>query len=130
MQKPRPRPLSPHLTIWRWQIWAIASITHRIAGMGLTVVGMPMLTWFLVSLSLGPEAYAVFTTFAGGWLGYLILIGLTWAMFQHMASGVRHLFMDVGAGFGLITSRYSAAATFIFSITSTAAFWTYILATR
>jgi len=109
-----PRPLSPHLTVWRWRITAIASITHRITGIGLYVVGMFMFTWFLVSMSLGPEPYAIFYSFAGSWFGQLILIGLTWAMFQHMASGIRHLFMDTGKGFGSIVSRHSAASTFYF----------------
>lgn len=85
-----------------------------------------MFTWFLVSLSLGPEPYASFRSFSESWFGQLILIGLTWAMFQHMASGIRHLFMDTGTGFGSVISRHSAAATFIFSVTLTVIFWIYI----
>lgn len=126
MPPPRTRPMSPHLTVWRWQIWAIASITHRITGIGLYVVGMPIFTWYLMSLALGPEEYAVFCSFAGSWFGQFILIGLTWAMFQHMASGIRHLFMDIGNGFGRVISRHSASATFITSITLTVSLWLYI----
>jgi len=125
-QQPRSRPLSPHLTVWRWRIWAIASIMHRFTGIGLYIVGMLMLTWFLLSLSMGPEAYARFRGFAGSWFGQLILIGLTWAMLQHMASGIRHLFMDTGRSFGSVVSRHSAVATFIFSFTLSAMFWIYI----
>jgi succinate dehydrogenase / fumarate reductase, cytochrome b subunit len=114
------------LTVWRWRIWAIASITHRITGVGLYVVGMLMFAWFLAALSLGPEPYAMFCSFAASWLGRLILIGLTWAMFQHMASGIRHLVMDTGMGFGHVAARHSAAATFVFSIALTAGLWTCI----
>lgn len=126
MPNPRHRPQSPHLTIWRWQIPAIASITHRITGVGLYFVGMLMFTWFLVSLASGPDEYEVFCSFAGSWFGQFILIGLTWAVFQHMASGVRHLFMDTGTGFGRIVSRHSATATFVSSITLTVGLWLYI----
>lgn len=122
----RPRPVSPHLTTWRWRIWAIASITHRISAVGLYLLGMPMLAWFLISVALGPGAYAVFIAFAGSWFGRLVLVGLTWALFQHMASGTRHLFMDTGRGFGLATSRRSGAATFIVSVAITALCWGYV----
>jgi succinate dehydrogenase / fumarate reductase cytochrome b subunit len=27
-----------------------------------------------------------------------VLIGLTWAFFQHLLSGIRHLVMDTGSG--------------------------------
>jgi len=121
-----PRPVSPHLTVWRWRIWAIASITHRITGIGLYFTGLPMVAWFLLSVALGPEQYAIFLRFAGSWIGQFILIGLTWAVFQHMASGIRHIFMDMGAGFGHVASRHSGTATFIFSIALTACFWVYI----
>lgn len=86
-----------------------------------------MLTWFLVSLAVGPAQYFVFLWFAGSWFGQLILIGLTWAMFQHMASGIRHLIMDTGAVLGHVVSRHSATATFVVSIALTVCFWIYIL---
>lgn len=88
----RSRPLSPHLTIWRWQPPAIVSIVHRITGVGLALVGTPALVWFLCALAAGPQAYAGFLAFWSSWFGMVGLIGLTWAVFQHMLSGVRHLF--------------------------------------
>lgn len=126
MAAPRTRPVSPHLTVWRWQIWAIASITHRITAVGLYLAGTLMLSWFLTSLAIGPEEYAVFCWFAGSWLGQLIMIGLTWSLFQHMASGIRHLFMDTAKGFERTVSRRSASATFLISAPLTGALWLYI----
>ena len=32
-------------------------------------------------------------------LGYVVGIGLTLALFQHMASGLRHFVLDTGAGY-------------------------------
>lgn len=126
MQNLKPRPTSPHLSIWRWQIWAITSIIHRITGIALSVAGMLMVTWFLVSLSLGEKQYDIFVSFAASAFGQIILIGLSWTMFQHMASGIRNLVMDTGAGMHKQISRNTAIATFILSIIMTTSFWGYI----
>lgn len=120
------RPISPHLSLWRWRVWAITSIVHRICAFGLYFVGMPIATWFLCALALGPKHHALFIGFAGSWFGQFLLIGLTWAVLQHMASGMRHLLMDTGAAFGRAASRWSAAACFIVSIVLTAATWLLI----
>lgn len=36
-QKALNRPMSPHLSIYKWQITMVMSITHRITGMGLAM---------------------------------------------------------------------------------------------
>ena len=38
-------------------------------------------------------------------VGMIVLIGLTWAFFQHLLSGIRHLVMDTGAAFELGTNK-------------------------
>jgi len=55
------------------------------------------------------------------------LIGLTWAFFQHLFSGIRHLVMDTGANFELKSNKTGAIATFVAAIVATAAIWFYIL---
>jgi succinate dehydrogenase / fumarate reductase cytochrome b subunit len=123
--RPTP-PTSPHLTLWRWGIAAIASITHRITGFVLYGAMVTMMFGFVVSLALGPASYASFRAFAGSWFGQLILVGVTWSLFQHLASGLRHLLMDGGLGFAFRTASRTAAATFICSTALTAALWAYI----
>ena len=44
-------------------------------------------------------------TLAAHPVGLVVLVGLTWAFFQHLLSGVRHLVMDTGAGFELGTNK-------------------------
>lgn len=90
------RPLSPHLTIWRWGPHMLVSILHRASGDGLATVGTIGLVWWLYAIAAGPEAYAAFLAVATSWFGYLVMVGLTWALFQHMLSGLRHLVMDMG----------------------------------
>lgn len=126
-RSPHRRPLSPHLTIWRWGPWAIVSIVHRITGVGLALVGVPALVWFLSAVASGPEAYAHFLSFWSGWIGRLLLIGLTWAVFQHMLSGMRHFFMDVSAGYELKTARRSSLMVFNGSTILTVGYWAWLL---
>src|SRR3712207_3527050 len=91
---PTARPMSPHLTVWKWGPHMLVSILHRITGGALTVVGLGLLTWWLISIAEGGESYEKFTKAASHPLGLVVLIGLTWAFFQHLLSGVRHLAMD------------------------------------
>ncbi|HYU96172.1 MAG TPA: succinate dehydrogenase, cytochrome b556 subunit [Sphingomicrobium sp.] len=127
MAEPKTRPLSPHLTIWRWGPGMAASIFHRVSGAGLSIVGLAVLTWWLVALSGGPEPYALFTKAASNIFGRIVLIGLTWAFFQHFLSGVRHLVMDTGAGFELRTNNRFAMLVFVGAVVLTAALWAYAL---
>lgn len=126
MANSNPRPLSPHLTVWRWGPHMAASILHRITGSGLTVVGLGMLTWWLWAASAGSEAYDRFIAFAGSLVGVIILVGLTWAFFQHLLSGIRHLVMDSGAGFELTANKRFAILTMVGSLLLTALTWAYI----
>ena len=108
------------------------SILHRATGSGMATVGSLLLVWFLAALASGAEAYATFRdifTLSDGRLniiGWVIGVGLTLSLFQHMMSGIRHLVMDTGAAFELKTNRTLAALTFAASVLLTAAFWLYL----
>ena len=126
------RPLSPHLTIWKWGPHMVVSILHRATGVALTIGGLILLTWWLLALSGGAEAYATFAGFLGWKVGpipliQLGLVALTWAFFQHTLSGIRHLIMDTGAGFELKTNKTMAYATIVGSLLLTALFWALLL---
>lgn len=103
------------------------SILHRITGAGLSIVGLAVLTWCLIAIAGGAEAYAEFAQKASHPIGLVVLIGLTWAFFQHLLSGIRHLVMDTGAGFELGTNKRFAILTVVGSILITAALWAYLL---
>lgn len=101
------RPLSPHLQIYRWQ-WTMAlSILHRATGVALSV-GTLLLTWWLVAAAIGPSAFAKAQGFIGSGLGMLMLFGWTFALFYHMAAGIRHLVWDAGYGFDLQSAEKGA----------------------
>ena len=123
----RTRPLSPHLSIWKWGPHMAVSIMNRVVGVGLATVGVIGFVWWLTALAMGKEAYDVFLSWAK-WPPMLIFpIGLSWAFFQHLAGGIRHFVLDTGAGFELKTNRFWAIATFVFAIVMTAGMWAYLL---
>ncbi|HEX8381664.1 MAG TPA: succinate dehydrogenase, cytochrome b556 subunit [Allosphingosinicella sp.] len=121
------RPLSPHLTVYKWGPHMLVSILHRITGAGLATVGAAALVWWLVAAASGEEAYESFTDWATSWIGIVIGVGLTWAFFQHTLSGLRHLVMDIGAGFEIERNKFWATLTLAGSILLTAALWLYIV---
>ena len=125
-----PRPLSPHMTIWKWQVHAIVSILHRITGNAMALGAVVLFLWWLIAAASGPAAYATFINVATGWFGMLVGIGFTWVFFQHLCSGIRHLVMDTGQGFDLAISRTLATATLVVSVLLTAFTWVIIFAQK
>lgn len=121
------RPLSPHLSIWKWGPHMLVSILHRVAGDGLAFVGLPLLLWWLGALAGGPASYATFASVMGHPVGMFVLAGISWAFFNHMASGIRHFVMDIGAGYELKANRSGSIASMILALVLTAAFWAVIV---
>jgi len=121
------RPLSPHLSIWKWGPHMLVSILHRVSGDGLAVVGLAVLIWWLAALAGGPQSYETFVFFADSPPGYVVLVGLSWAFFNHMSSGIRHFVMDMGAGYELTTNKRFSIVSIISGVVLTAAFWAAIL---
>jgi len=108
----------------------VVSILHRFTGAALSIAGLAVLTWWLLAISSGPDAYGTFTRAATHPVGLIVLIGLTWAFFQHLLSGIRHLTMDTGAAFELGVNKTFAILTILGSLLLTAALWFYIFKVR
>jgi len=139
------RPLSPHLTVWKWGPGMLTSILHRATGDGLMLVGLPVLLWWLYAIASGPAAYETFTAWMWADLGSLdwawpalafsfvkaflkvVLIGLSWAFFNHLCSGLRHAVLDMGAGYEVDTNNRWSTMTTLGGIVLTAAFWAALL---
>jgi len=142
MSRNHARPLSPHLTIWRWGPHMLVSILHRVTGSGLATVGTLFFVWWLAAIAGGPESYASFVHWViaaepgnsgqalVNILARLVGFGLTWAFFQHLASGIRHLVLDTGAGYELKVNKTGAIATIVFSIVMALIVWAYILGVK
>ncbi|EAQ30386.1 hypothetical protein NAP1_06400 [Erythrobacter sp. NAP1] len=105
----------------------LVSILHRVSGDGMALVGLAVLVWWLGALASGPDAYETFLWAAASPLGYVVLIGLTWAFFTHMMSGLRHFVLDIGAGYELDTNRFWSIVSPIIAIALTVVLWGYLL---
>ena len=121
------RPMAPHLQIWKWGPHMAVSILHRITGDGLAFVGLGVLLWWLGAMASGPDAYADFEFVMGSPVGMVVLVGLSWAFFTHMISGLRHFVLDVGAGYELDTNKTWSILSPLLGILLTVGFWALIL---
>jgi succinate dehydrogenase / fumarate reductase cytochrome b subunit len=120
------RPLSPHLTVYRFRPTMAMSILHRITGCAL-YVGTALVVWWLIAAASGPEAFSYASGFLGSILGRLILFGYSWALLHHMAGGIRHLIWDTGAGLGREESTKLAIATLVASLVGTVLLWLVVV---
>ncbi len=118
------RPLSPHLQIYRPQITMVLSILHRLTGVALGLGALALVYW-LAAAAAGPRAFAQAQAIAGSWLGWLVLLGFTWALFYHLCNGIRHLFWDVGLGYELSTARLTGWCALLASLALTIAAWVF-----
>ncbi|NCF27548.1 MAG: succinate dehydrogenase, cytochrome b556 subunit [Gammaproteobacteria bacterium] len=123
------RPLSPHLQIYRPQLTSVLSVTHRGTGIAL-VVGTLVLVYWLLAAASGAEAYGSAQQLLGSWLGRIVLLGFSFALFYHLCNGIRHLFWDAGLGFELKTTYASGSAVVIVSIAMTVLAWVLAYAMR
>jgi len=105
----------------------LVSILHRMTGGALAVAGLALLVWWLTAIAEGGAAYDDFTSAAGHPLGLVVLVGLTWAFFQHLLSGLRHLVMDSGAGLEIHTNKRFAVLTLVGSLVATLLVWVPVL---
>lgn len=91
----RQRPLSPHLSVYRFTLTMTMSIVHRITGAAL-YVGTILLVGWLAAAAIGGGAFETVQGLFGTWLGQLVLFGYTWALFHHMVGGLRYFVWDTG----------------------------------
>jgi succinate dehydrogenase / fumarate reductase cytochrome b subunit len=116
------RPLSPHISIYRWPVTMVSSILHRATGIGMAFGFVVFVGWLFDAAS-GPEVYAGFIDVLGSTPGWLVLVGLSWAFFYHLANGIRHLVWDTGRGLEKEQATASAWFVIVASVVLTAIFW-------
>jgi succinate dehydrogenase cytochrome b subunit len=118
----RPRPLSPHLQVYKLTLTFVMSGFHRITGFVL-YFGMLLIAWWLIAAASGPNAYAYVEWFMGSLIGRLIVFGYTWALLHHMLGGIRHLIWDTIHGLEPTEREFLARATIVGSISLTLIVW-------
>ena len=121
----RPRPLSPHLQVYKPQLTSILSILHRGTGIVLSIGSILLVSWILV-LTLGESAYQIYSKLINNWSGKLVIFGFTFGLFYHLSNGIRHLFWDAGYGYDLKDAYISGFAVIFSSLSLTLITWLII----
>jgi succinate dehydrogenase / fumarate reductase, cytochrome b subunit len=116
------RPLSPHLSVYRWPVSMALSISHRVTGVGLGI-GTLLLTWWLVAAATSDAAFATVQGFLASWLGVLLLLAWAAALIFHLCTGIRHLFWDAGQGFDDHAYRASGWSVVAVTVVVTLIVW-------
>jgi len=115
--KPRPVYLNPVRI--RLPLPGIVSILHRVSGVALFLIGIPLALW---TLQASLESSAGYDRIAGAFaypLAKLVLLGLVWAYLHHLCAGIRFLLLDLHRGIELKPARQSSAVVVLASVALT-----------
>lgn len=119
---PSSRPLSPHLSIYRFTLTMTMSIVHRATGIAL-YGGMALLALWLAAAAIGGGVFDAVNWLLGSWLGYLVLFAFTWALFHHMLGGIKHLVWDRRIGMDAVNRELIVRLNLAGSVLLTLAVW-------
>lgn len=112
------RPLSPHMSIYRFQLPAITSILIRITGNAL-LVGALLVVWWLLAAATSAHYFDMVNGILTSWFGDLVMLGSVWALWYHLLGGVRHLIWDQIIGLDMKTAERMGWAVVIGSVVLT-----------
>lgn len=111
LSKKRPKYLN--LIKIKLPIAGIASILHRVSGVGIFLM-LPLLVWLLELSLRSPESFEAMKQVAAHPLLKLILIGLLWALLHHFCMGIRILLIDMHIG--VEKAQASASAKMVLAV--------------
>jgi succinate dehydrogenase / fumarate reductase cytochrome b subunit len=114
-----PRPLSPHLGVYKFMYTMALSILHRMTGLAASV-GFLLFAWWLMALASGHDAYQRVMGVLQSPFAKLLLVGFTFSFVYHSCNGVRHLVWDTGRGLERAQARRSGWVVIVLALLLTA----------
>ena len=120
------QPLSPHLSIYKWQVTNTLSILHRFSGVLLFLAAMDFSIW-LASIAMGENSYALISSLFSSRLALAICVAVSFSFFYHSLNGLRHLAWDFGKGFETHQVNYSGFIVVFLTLALTSSFWFFLL---
>ena len=115
-------PLSPHIQVYRWQISSLVSISHRITGI-INIIAISLICLWISLIFFSESKYEIISLLLNTLVGKFIIIGITWSFSFQILSEIRHLFMDLGYGFELRTTKISGLIVIFGSVILTIIFF-------
>jgi len=122
----KPRPLSPHLQVYRPQLTSVMSIMHRASG-AVLATGSLLLTIWLVALAAGADIFGLVTALLQHPLGQFVLFGYSLALVYHGFNGIRHLAWDLRLGLEVKQVYQSGYLVLVLTVLVTGALWLAVL---
>ena len=116
------RPLSPHIQIYRWHVSSLVSISHRITGI-INIIAITLICLWVSLIFISENNYEMINLFLSSKIGKFFILGLTWSFSFQILSEIRHLFMDLGYGFELKTSKITGLLVMFGSLILTVIFY-------
>ena len=113
------RPYFLDLAAIRLPIGGVVSILHRASGAALSLT-IPCLLYTLMLSLRSPEDFQRVADWFGGIFGWVISMGLIWALLHHFLAGLRHLGFDLGWGEDKEVARKTAWLSLLAAIGVTA----------
>ena len=118
----KPRPLSPHLQVYRPQLTSVMSIMHRASGAVLATGSLLVALW-LVALAAGTTVFNPVADAIQHPLGQLVVLGYSLALVYHGLNGIRHLMWDLRIGLEIKQVYQSGYLVIGLTVLVTATLW-------
>lgn len=112
------RPVNLQLNTISFPPTAIASILHRISGVGM-FIAMVFILWAWATSLQSSEGFDLVRDVMGGIIGKIITIGTASLLIYHIIVGIRHVIMDMGHWEEIDSGNSSAIASFVLWIVLT-----------
>ena len=114
------RPLSPFMIgpYYRPQMTSMSSILIRITGLAL-IAGIALTVAWLVAAAVSEDWFACVDWVVTSWIGKLVYVGSTWAVWYHLLGGVRHFIFDAGRAMDIPTAEKLGWAMVVGSVALT-----------
>jgi len=114
------RPLSPHLSVYRFKYTLTTSILNRFTGAALSG-GLALLVFWLMAVADGAGAQQRAERLLGATPLRVLYAALIFALVYHLLAGIRHLVWDTGRGLERSQARRSAWLIGVLSVLGTLA---------
>jgi succinate dehydrogenase / fumarate reductase, cytochrome b subunit len=109
------RPLSPHLSVYKFKYTLATSILNRLTGMALSAA-LVLLVYWLLAIAGGTLAQQRAQHLLSLPLVRIVWVLVVFAFCYHLCAGVRHLIWDTGHGLERSQSERSAWLVVIASV--------------
>ena len=130
--KARPRPLSPHLQVYKPQLTSMLSILHRGTGVFL-YLNVFVLAFYLYTIAFWVEGDLFYCATGHGestigiWVFNFYILALLFSLYFHFCTGLRHLFWDIGYLYEISKVYLTAKAIILVTIALTSFTWVYLV---